>query len=332
MPVRVGFIGAGRVFPNHIGPLRAIDDVEITAVCDRERSAARDRAAEFDIPHLYTDWRELLQGPVDAVFVLTPPALHAEHTIAALEAGKHVFCEKPLGQNLDDGRAILEAVNNSDKVCQIGFNNMFESAYRHMFDLYKDGTLGRLVHTYDRHSVNRPAESWLNRADTWRLSQGASGGRMQEFGSHKVAWLSAVGGKISNVNGRLDTIAETLTGPGVDDTTIMMMDFAEGGIASVEVSLSPTAQTHQSVGILGTEASVEWDGGHHLSLQRRGQEKPERISPPALAETRQGHFIRCVRDGRTAPDWHATAEFAYHVLEVCMAFLDSAERRTSIIV
>ena len=328
MPLRTGIIGAGRVFPNHIIPLKKLDDVEVTAVCDREYARARDRAAEFDIPHMYTDWRELLAGPVDAVFILTPPALHAEHAIAALEAGKHVFCEKPLAQNLDDGRAIVEAAEAAGVVCQIGFNNMFEPEYRLMYNLYKNGELGRLVHAYDKQWVLRPAESWLNRNDTWRLNQQASGGRMQEFGSHKVAWLTAVGGNITGLTGRYDTIAETLIDTGVDDTTLMMMDFAGGGVGTVEVSLSPTAQTRRIVGILGTEASVEWHGDHHVYLQRKGHDHPEKITPPHLEESRQGHFVRCALERHSEPEDHTTAEFSYHILEICLAFLESAENRS----
>jgi len=314
--VRVGLIGAGGIFGNHAEALRDIPGVELSAVCDIDGDLANKKAAAYGIPRVETDWQALLDDSIDAVFILTPPMFHAEQSVAALNAGKYVFCEKPLAHTLEDGRAILDAVERSGKVFQIGFNNLFEGATREMWQMHKRGELGRLVRGYDRHMQYRATSSWTNRRDVWRLDQAASGGRMQEFGSHKVHWLLSVAGRAKTVVGRSDIVAASLADHGVDDTIMLLMDFAGGGVGSVEVSLAPTVGNERVVGLQGTEASVEWTGGE--------------IAPvPVSPESRQAHFIRWVRQHDAdvlaePPTPEVTVQAGYHTLEVCLAFLESA--------
>ncbi len=325
--IRIGFIGAGGIFPTHAEALQNIPGVELTAVCDVDGTQARAQAERFDIPLATEDVRELLGRNLDAVFVLTPPRLHAEQTIAALNAGLHVFVEKPLASSLEDGQRIVEAARASDRVVQMGFNNLFEPACRQMWSMFRSGELGRLVRGWDRHTQFRATDSWTNpdRRDTWRLSQAESGGRMQEFGSHKVHWLMSVGGSVSSLMGRSDAVAATLAERGIDDTVLLMMDFAGGGVGTVEVSLAPTVRAERSIGLQGTEATVEWDGGEKLVLTKRDSEESSELALSAVVESRHEHFIRCIREGTQQMEHHATPEFAMEVLQVCLGFLESAE-------
>ena len=333
--INVGIIGAGGIFPNHAEALRAIERTQgtcranLVALCDLDLDLAHKCAAEYGIPTVTNDWRDLIARPVDALFILTPPSAHREPAVAALGAGIHVFCEKPLAHTLADGRAILDAARASKAVCQVGFNNLFEPATRQMWRMSARGECGRLVRAYDRHTVFRASTSWTDpkRRDRWRLDQAASGGRMQEFGSHKVNWLVAVGGKVRTVVGRADSVAEALAERGVDDVNLLLADFERGGVGTVEVSLVPTTWNAWSVGIQGAEAGVEWSSGKTLLVRRKDAEKTEEIPVESVPETRQAHFFRWITeigDPAQCPTPEVTAEAAYHVLEVCLAFLESA--------
>src|SRR4051812_27380474 len=93
--LRIGIIGAGGIFKTrHLPGLRALSDVQVAVVCNRSRESGEAVAREWDIPEVVTEWRELIaRDDLDAVFIGTWPYTHAEMSIAALEAGKHVFCQ-----------------------------------------------------------------------------------------------------------------------------------------------------------------------------------------------------------------------------------------------
>lgn len=330
--VRVGFIGAGAIFPHHIEAVRRIAGVEVVALCDIDAAHARRHAATYGIPLVAENWRSLVGKSVDALFVLTPPSVHREPVVAALEAGVHVYCEKPLAHTLEDGRAIVRAAQRSNAVCQIGFNNLFEPPTRQMWLMAREGTLGRLARVYDRHYVFRKTASWTDpaRRDRWRLDQNASGGRMQEFGSHKVNWLLAIGGRAAKLVGRSDSVAQPLAERGVDDTNVLLVDFTDGGVGTVEITMTPTTWDRRSVGIVGTEASVEWIGGETIMFRRKDGDGVEEIALAPVPETRHEHFFRWIRetgDPKRYPTPEVTAESAYDVLEVCLGFLESAKTR-----
>ena len=161
-PLRFGMIGVGKRGTAHLGQLVERSDITVQAVCDID-SAARDAAqsaAQGDNPRSYSDYRELLrQSDVDAVLIATPCYLHAEMAAAALDAGKHVFCEKPLAISADQVQLVLNAARNSKAVFQIGQQSRNSP---HMQDvvrqIHETGLIGTpLVIKAQRHSTpSRP--------------------------------------------------------------------------------------------------------------------------------------------------------------------------------
>ena len=161
-PLRFGVIGVGKRGTAHLGQLGERSDITVQAVCDID-SAARDAAqsaAQGDNPRSYSDYRELLrQSDVDAVLIATPCYLHAEMAAAALDAGKHVFCEKPLAISADQVQLVLNAARSSKAVFQIGQQSRNSP---HMQDvvrqIHETGLIGTpLVIKAQRHSTpSRP--------------------------------------------------------------------------------------------------------------------------------------------------------------------------------
>ena len=150
--IGIGFIGAGAIVQRRHAPgLKKIDGVEFVAVANRSRESGERAAAELGIGKVYEDWRELVADPaVDAVFVCTWPYKHSEYSLAALKAGKHVFCQARLAMDAADGRAMVEAAADSGlttMVCPPPHGMHVDATVLRMMD---EGVLGELRHVIVR--------------------------------------------------------------------------------------------------------------------------------------------------------------------------------------
>ena len=141
--IGAGGIGAGKHLPGH----RRVEGVSIIAVCDIDESRAHEFAKDHEIEHVFADYNDLLaMDEIDAVSVCTPNNFHAPPTIAALEAGKHVICEKPMASNAIDGQAMVDAYHASEKILQIGLQNRFTVESRTLRKLSDEGFFGDIYY------------------------------------------------------------------------------------------------------------------------------------------------------------------------------------------
>jgi predicted dehydrogenase len=117
-PLRIGILGAARIAPMAlVRPARSVPEAAVAAVAARDEARARRFAARHGVPRVHRGYAELLADPeIDAVYNPLPNALHCEWTIRALEAGKHVLCEKPLAANADEARRMAEAASRAGRV------------------------------------------------------------------------------------------------------------------------------------------------------------------------------------------------------------------------
>ncbi len=143
--MKIGMIGAGTISVSHIESYQKCG-ATVVAIADRSEENARLRAEKFGIPRIYTDAADLLRDPeIEAVSVATPVSSHCALTVAALEAGKHVFCEKPPAMNAAEVEKMIEARDRAGKVLQFGFvcryKNTMEAARR----AHSEGRFGKLL-------------------------------------------------------------------------------------------------------------------------------------------------------------------------------------------
>ncbi len=294
-PIKIGFIGAGGIFPAHAEGLAGLPEARIVGFYDANPETSRQRAAEhqaraFDAPE------DLLAADVDAVIILTPPTFHAQYAIQALEAGKHVYCEKPLTLNVAEAEAIAAKARETGLTFQTGFNNHYIQPERGLAELYHAGELGRLVCAYDRHWIERGDSFWAmktSQPDTWRLSWEESQGRMAEFGSHKINWLQWLGGAPHTVFGVHDVVSPTLGRVGVDDVVSAVLRF-EQGYGVVEVIMAPGVLPRRDVGIIGTAGHAQARG---KKIVVRANEQ-ERELEPEPCRSRWQEFLTCIRERR----------------------------------
>jgi predicted dehydrogenase len=144
--LRYGIIGCGNISPKHLKGYSALkDDVEIVAACDIVRERAERRAREYGIPDIYEDYRELLaRGDIDFVSVCVPNLLHCQIAVDALNAGKHVHCEKPMAMNSDETKRMIEASEKSGRQLMIGLNNRFTPISQFVKRYVDEGRLGEI--------------------------------------------------------------------------------------------------------------------------------------------------------------------------------------------
>lgn len=144
---RIGVIGAGSISDMHFQGYQAHSDAILLAVCDLNEQRAMDKAKQYDIPHVYTDYHELLANPeIDAVSICTWNNSHAEISIAALRAGKHVLVEKPLCRTVAEAEAVLAAVRETGKTLQVGFVRRYDANAQIAKNLIDQGELGEVYY------------------------------------------------------------------------------------------------------------------------------------------------------------------------------------------
>jgi predicted dehydrogenase len=145
--VRVGFVGCGRVTETrHLAAFRRVRGVEAVALSDVDAARLSSVAERYGVARRYEDWRGLVEDErVDAVAVCVPPALHASVALAAIDAGKHVFIEKPLALTLDDGDSLVAAAARAAGLrAAVGFNMRLHRLVREARASIARGELGRV--------------------------------------------------------------------------------------------------------------------------------------------------------------------------------------------
>jgi myo-inositol 2-dehydrogenase/D-chiro-inositol 1-dehydrogenase len=182
--VRLGVVGCGRVAElQHLPALRNVRGAEVTALADADPARLESTAERFRVARRYADYRELIaSGDVNAVAVCVPPKLHAEVALAALEAGKHVFVEKPLALGLDECRLLSAKAAERDRLkVLVGFNLRRHRLVRAARETIRRGELGEvtLVRTVFTSGM-RLAPDYPE----WRRRRETGGGALFELGVH----------------------------------------------------------------------------------------------------------------------------------------------------
>ena len=228
-PVRIGLIGprgfgafcTGAYHAAHAA--HAAHVARVVAFAGRDAANLTALAAQYSVPRTYTDWREMLLDPdVEVVHIVTPPDLHAEMAVAALNAGKHVFVEKPLATTEEDAQAILDAARRAGRVAGINYVMRYDPLYRAVQAIARAGWLGPLTHV---GFENYASDEGLG-DDHWFWDPIASGGIFVEHGVHFFDIVGAiVGVPARDVLGRTWTRGD---GTGKEDRVQALVTYENG--------------------------------------------------------------------------------------------------------
>lgn len=189
--IRIGLIGAGMISEKHLKAYTGISEAEVVAVCSRTQQSAERCANAWKIPNIYTDFHELLKrDDIDAVDICLHNNLHTPVTVAALRAGKHVYCEKPLAGSYADGKTMLDTAAACGKTLHIQLGFLYRPYARAAKRLVDGGALGELYHarTIGFRRRNRPYVDGSGSAD-FVHRETAGGGALYDFGVYHISLL-----------------------------------------------------------------------------------------------------------------------------------------------
>lgn len=205
--IKVGIIGVGQIGKMHIENYLTVTGVEIIAVCDVNADEAVRVAKQYGIPHVYTNFRELIsREDLDAVDVCLHNNFHEPVTIAALEAGKHVYCEKPIAGSYADGRKMLEAAERFGNKLHIQLGRLYTKETKAAKQLIDAGKLGKLFHARSTgfRRRNRPYVDGYGTA-TFTRKDTAGGGALFDMGVYHISQMLYLLGNpaVSRISGQL---------------------------------------------------------------------------------------------------------------------------------
>ncbi|WP_248927283.1 Gfo/Idh/MocA family protein [Paenibacillus hamazuiensis] len=189
--IRLGVVGVGIIGKAHLEEYAGIPGASVVAVCDINGQEARAVAEKYGIPHVYADFRDMLaRDDIDAVDVCLHNNFHAPLTIAALRAGKHVYCEKPIAGSYFDGQAMVEASRECGRMLHIQLGTLYKKETKAAKALIADGQLGTLFHARS-NGFRRRGRPFVDGFGTAHFTRKASagGGALLDMGVYHIAQM-----------------------------------------------------------------------------------------------------------------------------------------------
>lgn len=248
-PLRIGTLGAARITPPALlAPASKRDDVEVVAVAARDRTRAQSFADKRDIPRVLDDYEAVItDDAIDAVYVPLPNSHHAEWTIAAIEAGKHVLCEKPFTADADEARRVAAvAAAHPDVVVMEAFHWRYHPLAQAVIDELRAGTIGDVEHIDAHFSIPLLPPGDIR----WRPD--LAGGALMDVGCYTISMLRHFAGAEPTVR----TATAKQRTPGVDRRIDATFSFDDGSTGSITASMLSRSLLWVSATVQGSQGRV----------------------------------------------------------------------------
>ena len=318
--IKIGIIGCGGISGVHLNGYSKNPNVEIYALCDINEEVMKKRAKEYNVTHLYTDAREMVKlKELDAVSVCTWNSAHAPCTITALEAGKHVLCEKPMAMNAKEASDMQTAAEKAGKLLMIGFVRRYGNDCELVKDFADNGYFGDIYYaktTYLRR--NGSPGGWFG--DKSR----SGGGPLIDLGVHVIDLARYLMGnpkpvsvygftfnKLGDRRGLKKVAAEGYLAVDsakeifdVEDLATALIRFENGAALSVEASFSLNiGEPVGNIELFGTKAGCKLDPNVTIYNETNGYMTnlsfPQKtaLDFEGLFENEIDHFVDCVING-----------------------------------
>ncbi len=300
--LKVGVVGAGFAGRSHMGGYKKVDDAELIAVCDVGKERADEAAEKYGIPNVFTDYEEMLKlDELDAISVCLPNVMHMPATVAGLEAGKHVLCEKPLAANAEQAAKMVEAAEKSGKILAMSLNFRYQGAALTAKKLIEAGELGEIYYAKTAMLRNNAIpKGWFH------VKEKSGGGPLLDLAAHVLDvtwWLMGRPEPVSasgSISTKLSAAGKGLGSWGVgygdgpvdiEDLAVGLLRFKDGQSLFVEVSWVLNSPPAQYCHIFGTEGGMEVFPD--FTLHKPSAQTPE-MEP---GQDRIKEFVRNVLDG-----------------------------------
>jgi predicted dehydrogenase len=340
---------------------------KLIAVCGRNEEAVAEAARRYGYEGYYTDWRKMLEDDRIQLFDNGGPNnAHAEPCIAAAEAGKHVFCEKPLARTAEEAKQMLDAVTKAGVKHMVAFNYRFVPAIRQARNLIESGALGQIYH-YRAVYLQEWIMPHYGTPKIWRLDKGMAGsGAIGDLGAHIIDLAHFLVGGAKSISAMTRTFIEERplsdgSGTGkvdVDDAFVAAIEFENGAIGSLETSRFAAGRKNYEVFEINAEkGSIRFDLERMNELQVFwvGDEPKETQGFHDVLVTEgyhpwienwwpHGHIIGwehtfvheithlldCIVNDKDVAPYGATFEDGYRTAVVCDAIAESATTKKQV--
>jgi predicted dehydrogenase len=357
--IRVGIIGAnvhyGWGSRAHLPALTHLPDYELVGVCTAHQETAEETAKQFGVPLAFHDHHDMLRHPdIDAVAVVVRVPLHYRLTMDALQAGKHVYTEWPLGANLREAREMADLAQAQGVQTMVGLQGRFAPAFRRLKELIDEGYVGEVLSCH--LTQIRPGVLTRTSGRTWQRDRSLGATTLTIPFGHAVDCLCMCVGEFSEVSAVVSTQVpqwhETDTDRLVDvtapDTILVSGKLANGAVASVQVASVPWHGSGMKLEIYGREGTLVASTGLSAQIDpiqlegAKGTDRtlqplpiPERLSalpagvpagePSNVAGVYQG-FAAAIRSGRSIEPDFATAVRRHTLVEAVQTASDQGRR------
>ena len=298
-PLRVGILGAARIAPMALlQPARRVGEATVVTVAARDAARARAFASRHGIPRVHAGYEALLADPdVEAVYNPLPNALHAPWTIRALEAGKHVLCEKPFAADAREAEAMAAAAARTGRVLMEAFHYRYHALYARMRGILDAGELGPVRHLEASFCIP------ILRRDDIRWRADLAGGALMDTGCYTMSLLRHLAGAEPEVV----SARAIWTRGGVDRWLTADIRFPGGRTARLTCALLSatlirvSARVVGDAGTLGVINPIAPQFFHRLRVATTAGRRVERVAGEPTYDAQLRAFVAAVRDGASFP-------------------------------
>lgn len=339
----------------------------LVGVAGSNPEGVAEAAKRYGYKNAYTDWHELLKNDsIDVFDNCGPNALHAEPSIEAIKAGKHVVCEKPIARNAEESWKMVETANKTNLKNMVAFNYRFVPAIRLAHDLIKSGKLGRIYH-YRAMYLQEWIMPHYGTPAIWRLDKTQAGsGALGDLGAHIIDLAHFLVGDINAVSAMDKTFIDRRDGPDgpksfkveVDDAFVACVEFENGALGTLEASrFAGGHKNYEVLEINGEKGSIRFN------LERLNElevfwidDEPKETQGFHSINVTEGyhpfisnwwphghiigwehtfiheltHLLDCIVNDKDVAPFGATFEDGYRAAVICDAILKSAEAKKQI--
>jgi predicted dehydrogenase len=287
--IRLGVLGTARVVPyGLLAPVKETPGIEVIGVASRTPQKAEEFAARHGIPHGFGSYEALLESrSIDAVYIALPPALHYDWARRAIEAGKHVLCEKPLAENADLAQELMLFASRHGRVLAEAMHIRFLDRLRRQRELVAGGEFGRLLRIESclRTPYMRIAK------DDFRLRFELGGGAALDLGCYAVSCLRYVAGEEPEVL----SVGHKCSSPQVDRWMRAMLRFPSGAEGVVEFGFRGFYTPRVGLVVTCESGSIRWDGEDGLVHEKNGTQVRESLPTKSTYQRQLEAFVKSVR-------------------------------------
>lgn len=265
--IRVGIIGVGWGSVVQVPAFRLVPEYEVAAICSRRKESVEAAGEKLEIADCSTDWESFVRrDDLDVISICTPVDLHAQQTIAAVEAGKHVLCEKPQALRSADAKRMLDAAEKAGVAHAVCFENRYDPARLAIWEAVKDGALGApyLARAHASADYWHPTRGLQSE---WMYSLDEGGGYLMGMASHDIDYLLALFGEADAVCADVRTTVTRRPKPDggelevdADDTSALLIRMKSGALASISCTAVGLGRNHRELELLGSEGSISASG------------------------------------------------------------------------